>query len=405
MLDAGAGSGRRRAGRDRPRQRRRRGGHRQGRDGRQRPAVERPVRGRAHDGPAPGPGPQHPPGPLRPHRRPVGAVALGGRRAGRQGARHHRARAHRQARRPAGPRLWHEGDRLRPLRGARPGPSAQRRAGRARRADAPEPTSSPSTWPRRPRPSGSSARTCWPRPSPVSASSTRPGAASSTRMRWPKAIRDGRVAGAAFDVFAEEPTTDLAAVRARQGRGHPAPRGEHPRGPGQGGRHDRRAGACWPWPATSCRSPSTWPRRRWPRRCGPSCRWPSGWAGCTDRSTRGAPAQLEVEYHGPAGRTRHPGAQSGRAQGPVRRGQPRTGDVRQRPPHRRRPRRRGRDPSSTAAHEYVNLIVVRGGDHSVGGTLVGLRHEPRIVHGRRPLGRGPAGTQPAGGPERGPARG
>ena len=32
--------------------------------------------------------------------------------------------------------------------------------------------------------------------------------------------------------------------------------------------------------------------------------------------------------------------------------------------------------SSAAAHEYVNLIVVRGGDHSVGGTLVGLRHDP-----------------------------
>jgi D-3-phosphoglycerate dehydrogenase len=35
--------------------------------------------------------------------------------------------------------------------------------------------------------------------------------------------------------------------------------------------------------------------------------------------------------------------------------------------------------SSVAAEEYVNLIVVRGGDHSVGGTLVGLRHDPRIV--------------------------
>jgi len=35
--------------------------------------------------------------------------------------------------------------------------------------------------------------------------------------------------------------------------------------------------------------------------------------------------------------------------------------------------------SSAALQEYVNLIVVRGGDHAVGGTLVGLRHEPRIV--------------------------
>jgi D-3-phosphoglycerate dehydrogenase len=35
--------------------------------------------------------------------------------------------------------------------------------------------------------------------------------------------------------------------------------------------------------------------------------------------------------------------------------------------------------SSAALQEYVNLIVVRGGDHAVGGTLVGLRHEPRVV--------------------------
>ncbi|MGH9244806.1 MAG: phosphoglycerate dehydrogenase [Acidimicrobiales bacterium] len=35
--------------------------------------------------------------------------------------------------------------------------------------------------------------------------------------------------------------------------------------------------------------------------------------------------------------------------------------------------------SSGALQEYVNLIVVRGGEHSVGGTLVGLRVEPRIV--------------------------
>jgi D-3-phosphoglycerate dehydrogenase len=35
--------------------------------------------------------------------------------------------------------------------------------------------------------------------------------------------------------------------------------------------------------------------------------------------------------------------------------------------------------SSAVADEYVNLVVVRGGDHAVGGTLVGLRHEPRIV--------------------------
>jgi D-3-phosphoglycerate dehydrogenase / 2-oxoglutarate reductase len=39
-----------------------------------------------------------------------------------------------------------------------------------------------------------------------------------------------------------------------------------------------------------------------------------------------------------------------------------------------------RDTSSTTAHDYVNLITVRGGDHAIGGTLVGMRGDPRIVH-------------------------
>ncbi|HEX8804832.1 MAG TPA: phosphoglycerate dehydrogenase [Acidimicrobiales bacterium] len=38
-----------------------------------------------------------------------------------------------------------------------------------------------------------------------------------------------------------------------------------------------------------------------------------------------------------------------------------------------------RDTSTGTVHDYVNLITIRGGDHSIGGTLVGLRAEPRIV--------------------------
>jgi D-3-phosphoglycerate dehydrogenase len=38
-----------------------------------------------------------------------------------------------------------------------------------------------------------------------------------------------------------------------------------------------------------------------------------------------------------------------------------------------------RETATTTAHDYVNLITVRGGDHSVAGTLSGLRGEPRIV--------------------------
>ncbi len=38
-----------------------------------------------------------------------------------------------------------------------------------------------------------------------------------------------------------------------------------------------------------------------------------------------------------------------------------------------------RDTSTATSHQYVNLITVRGGDHVVAGTLVGLDLEPRIV--------------------------
>jgi D-3-phosphoglycerate dehydrogenase len=38
-----------------------------------------------------------------------------------------------------------------------------------------------------------------------------------------------------------------------------------------------------------------------------------------------------------------------------------------------------RDTSTSTALEYVNLITVRGGDHAIAGTLVGLRARPRIV--------------------------
>jgi D-3-phosphoglycerate dehydrogenase len=38
-----------------------------------------------------------------------------------------------------------------------------------------------------------------------------------------------------------------------------------------------------------------------------------------------------------------------------------------------------RDTSTATAQDYVNLITIRGGEHSIGGTLTGLRSEPRIV--------------------------
>ena len=38
-----------------------------------------------------------------------------------------------------------------------------------------------------------------------------------------------------------------------------------------------------------------------------------------------------------------------------------------------------RETSTSTAQDYVNLVTVRGGDHAIAGTLVGLRGEPRIV--------------------------
>jgi D-3-phosphoglycerate dehydrogenase / 2-oxoglutarate reductase len=38
-----------------------------------------------------------------------------------------------------------------------------------------------------------------------------------------------------------------------------------------------------------------------------------------------------------------------------------------------------RDTSTATAHDYINLVTIRGGDHAIAGTLVGLRAAPRIV--------------------------
>ncbi len=38
-----------------------------------------------------------------------------------------------------------------------------------------------------------------------------------------------------------------------------------------------------------------------------------------------------------------------------------------------------RETSTVTAHDYVNLISVRSGEHSVAGTLSGPRSEPRLV--------------------------
>ena len=100
----------------RPGQRRRRRGDAAGRDGRQRPAVQHHLRGRADPRAAAGAGSQHPPGARRPDRRPLGALEVGGRRARRQDDRPGRPRPCRLPGRRARRRVRDARDRLRPLR-------------------------------------------------------------------------------------------------------------------------------------------------------------------------------------------------------------------------------------------------------------------------------------------------
>jgi len=38
-----------------------------------------------------------------------------------------------------------------------------------------------------------------------------------------------------------------------------------------------------------------------------------------------------------------------------------------------------RESSTSTSHDFVNLITIRGGDHAIGGTLVGLKSSPRLV--------------------------
>ena len=127
-----APEGHRARGRGR-RQRRRPRRHQARHRRRQRAAVQRRHRGRAHDGAAARAGAQRAPGPRQPDRRQVGALAVLGRRAARQDARHPRLRAHRPARGPSRPGLRHARHRLRPLRRRRALPRARRREGRVLR--------------------------------------------------------------------------------------------------------------------------------------------------------------------------------------------------------------------------------------------------------------------------------
>jgi D-3-phosphoglycerate dehydrogenase len=63
-----------------------------------------------------------------------------------------------------------------------------------------------------------------------------------------------------------------------------------------------------------------------------------------------------------------------------------------------------RETKTSAAHDFVNLITLRGGHHALAGTLAGPQGGGPHRHARRPHGRAAAGRPHAGRPQRRPPR-
>ena len=171
----------------------------------------------------------------------------------------------------------------------------------------------------------------------------------------------------------------LAAVRAAAGGRHPAPRRQHGGGPGQGRRHDRRAGRRWRWPASSCRSPSTSAPAEASSTVRPFLPLAERLGQLYAALAAGVPDVLEVGYEGQLADSDTRILTLSVLKGVF-------GKVSEEPvSYVNAPRlaeERGievRESSSSTSRDYVNLVTIRGGDHAIGGTLVGLRGEARIV--------------------------
>ena len=113
-----------------------------------------------------------------------------------------------------------------------------------------------------------------------------------------EAIREGRIAGAALDVFATEPTTESPLFELPQVVVTPHLGRQHRRGAGQGRATPSPSRSASPWPASSCPSPSTSPRPRRRARCARSCRWPSASASSTRRWPPASPTCSRSGYEG-----------------------------------------------------------------------------------------------------------
>ena len=317
-------------------------GHRRGRDGGQRAAVEHPLGRRAHDGAAAGPGPQRPAGPRRARRR-AGGSAAGGRasssptRCSASSASAASASSSRSGRSAFGMRLV----------AYDPFVSAERaRQMSVELVDLDElvarsPTSSRSTSPKTKETIGLVGKDLLAkakpgiriinvarggivdedgagRRDPHRATSPAPRSTCSPRSRPPS-----RRCSSSTPWWSRR-TSGRRRARRRTRRATPSP---------------SRSGSRWP--ATSCRSRSTSSAAE-AQRDGAAVP-PAGRAAraaSTSRSTR-ARRHARDRVPGPARRLRHPHPHAVGAEGRVRRRQRRAGVVRQRAAHRDRARRRG----------------------------------------------------------------
>ena len=178
--------------------------------------------------------------------RQVGEEPVHGRRDHRQDARHHRLRQHRLDRGRARARPAHEGDRLRSVscRPSARSTSASRRSSWTTCCGAPTSSRCTRRSPRRPRTSSTRRALAKTKKGVRIINCARGGLVDEAALR--AALDSGQVAGAAFDVFTEEPATRT------------------------------RCSATPTWCARRTSAPPPWRRRRtslsrWPSRCPTIC--------------------------------------------------------------------------------------------------------------------------------------